>query len=553
MRARVWLALAAVAVAIPLTLATHAPPAHADTPCTAADGPTTTVAPDPGAGPVDDMQNGQCSGFMSTLLPGGDPGQFPTSHYDIGYDQGGNCVCSSRRLTGWLTDFAFGFDRWFVQVGLAVVNWALGFHIADALQNTALNVANEYQLRVIGPIGLGQLFLFICVMWGGFLAFTGRLGRGLSEVGISLLIGALTASIWWSPANALMGMAHFTIGMSNDVAAVSAGQPSGSDSNVGAPILAAIHHSFIERPHEIINWGRPIPAGDPCRGVYEQYVASGPWSTSSKPRVAMKDAGCKAEDAFNRDPTNLRLGAAFLTALAGALVMVLLIMVSATYITAQLGILVAIAMAPFGLLFGSLPGRGRSLFWRWVASAGMALAGVLMMSLLLSLTLVTVNMLLGSTLDAPLLVQMGLVDLVVVMAIVKRGRLVSGGRKAVATFAQRMSGGGSGASGGSWARSAAGGVAGGFGAAEAFRWADSQRRHASASRQRNRAVDGAQGTQAESVEHLRNMAEHFDAEATASAAFRETSAAAADATAEATQEAAGHLQTLVDAFDDARR
>jgi len=497
---------------------------------------------------------------METVLPAGNPGPYPTSHYDIGYDQGGNCICTSRRITGWLTDFVFGWDRWFVRVGLGIVSWALGFHIADALETPAMNVAAQYGIHIIGPLGLPQFFLLLSTLWGGFLAFTGRLGRGITEVGISLVIGAIAATYLVNPAMSLMGMLHFTEGMSLDLAAVSTGgaRDSRPTNEIGTSMAAAIHHSFIERPHEIINWGRPLPPGDPCLDTYNQYVATGPWGTSSKPRVAMKEAGCKAEDKFNRDPSSERLGVALLTAMAGALVMVLLVMVSFTLVAAQLGVILAIAVAPFGLLFGTLPGRGRTLFWRWVASAAMALVGVMMMSVLLSLTLVTVDMVLGNTLDAPLMVQMGVVDLVVIMALVKRKRLLSGGRHAVGNFAQRMSGTG-GARSQSWVSSAGAGFAGGVGAATGFRAVQNAARHHGHNarqralvRQGDERAERERGSTSAGTEHLRELADTFNSHREDAAAFHAESLDHQQAARYNSERTAEALDDLRQEFADAR-
>lgn len=446
------------------------------------DAPPTTVAlPGLQADEPDDMEEGVCDALLDNFIPGPDPGPYPTSHYDIGFDQGGNCVCASRRVTGWLTEFFFSGQRAFVGVGLRIVNWVLSFPLADTLQGPAQAMSDAYRYRIIGPMNLGSLFLTFSALWAGFLAFTGRLGRGVAEMGTSLLIGALATTLLASPATTLLGMLRFASGLSLEVAAVSSGQPPSSNHSVAHPMTSAIHEAFIERPHQLINWGRLIPPGDPCRPTYDAAVASGPWGTSSKPRVAMKEAGCKREDRFNRDPTLGRLGLSFITVLGGALVMILLILAAATFLGAQMGVLIAIVGASVGLLFGTLPGRGRALFWRWVGSAGAALAGVVMMAVVLSLTLVAIDAVLTASSGLSVGAQMLLVDLVVVMAIVKRNRLIHAGRRATTNFAQRMSGAG-GARSGSWVRPAAEGAAIGWVGGQMIDRAQSLHRHRKSSR-----------------------------------------------------------------------
>lgn len=400
--------------------------------------PTTTVKPR-----TTESDDGLCSGFMDSLMPGGDYGPYPTGNYDIGYDNGGNCVCWARNFTGTLTDAAFGFGRWFIRIGLSVVNFALKFKLARLLAPAAVRMADTYSTRVIGPIGLGQLALFICVFWGGMLAFAGKLGRGITEIGTSLLIGAVGATMWANPASSLLGALDFTTGLSFEVAAMTTAtdtEAPNADRVVGDSMSKAIHHTMIEVPHQILSWKHPIPPGDKCFAVYNAAVASGPWGTSSKPRVAMKKAGCTVEDKFNRDPSWDRLAGALVVALANFEVMALLVLSGATLIGLQISIVGCIALAPFAWLSGSLPGRGRAFFWWWVGTAGVVLAGVLAMALLLSMTLVAIAAVLTITSGLPLLVQMGTPVLIVAFALKKRKKMLAGGHQMVSGFTQRMGG-----------------------------------------------------------------------------------------------------------------
>jgi type IV secretory pathway VirB6-like protein len=115
----------------------------------------------------------------------------------------------------------------------------------------------------------------------------------------------------------------------------------------------------------------------------------------------MKEAGCEAEAKFNHDPSGDRVLGAFLVLLAAILVMVLLMLVAGTLVAAQLGVVIALALSPFAFVSGALPGSGRVLFWRWVGGYLQALAGVVMMAVMLSLFLVgTAALLLATASDA---------------------------------------------------------------------------------------------------------------------------------------------------------
>lgn len=459
---------------------------------------TTTTKPD-------DKEHGLCSKLMSQLIPGDEPGQFATENYDLGYDRGG-ALSVDRKIFGFLQNIVFEAVRWVVRVGLWLVNWSFLFEFAKRLSGPATDVANRYQSRVVGPMHLESLFLTMTAFWAGWLALTGRLTRGFTEFGTSVLLAALASTLWAHPATYLTNALEFTSGLSFEVAAVTMNDRDVQTSTeaVTRPMLAAIHKAFVEGPHEILNWGRRIPPGDRCRATYEAAVASGPWGSADEPRDAMKAAGCTAEANWNHDPSGSRVLGGLVVLVAALLAVALLVMVALTFIAAQLSIVVAIAVAPVAMVFGALAGRGRTLFWRWCASIGVAMAGVVMMAVLLSLTLMGIDALLTATDGEALMVQLVVLDVVVLVALKKRSELLNGGRRAVSGFAQRMSGSG-GARQAQWHSPAVAGMAG-FGAGTALnRVTSAARHHGNRGRQRE-LVDATRennaAASARSIDHL---------------------------------------------------
>lgn len=406
-----------------------------------ATGPTTTIKP------VDrdltEGEEGDCSSLLDTQAVGPDPGQFPSSHYDIGYDNGGKCICWARRFTGNMTNWSFSINRWIVRQGLGIIGWVLDFKLIDSMLPLAQQAAANYQAEIVDPIGLVPLFLGFAALWGGMLVATGKVGRGVGEFGASCLIFAICATTLSNPGAMMAKALKFTAGVSWEMAAAGSGDESASptaNDQVGSEMLGSIHHSFVEQPHEILDWSRLIPSGDPCRGVYEAAVASGPWGTSSKPRVAMKNAGCTREDAFNRDPSDDRFIGAMVVASGSGLVVILITLIAATMLGVQLGLLGGIALFPLAAPFGLLPGRGRALFWRLLAFIGVCFAGVVTMAMLLSITLLAVSGTFAATGGLPIFVRMFAVDVVVVVAFKKRKKLFEAGGRAVTGFTSAMTG-----------------------------------------------------------------------------------------------------------------
>ena len=480
-RGRLWpagarLAAAAACVFLVVAFPAHARPAAAQTqtpPSGGLDGGCDPTAPTPPAGGgAQDQGDRACSTLMEKIVPGEEPGPYPTSHYDIGYDEGA-WNHFSRKILGFLTEAAFGLARWFVRVSLWIVNWAMGFGFARRLATPAENVASSYQTRVVQPLGLEYWFLMLAALYGGWHAMRGRLARGGGEFFVSVTVAALAATTLAYPGSFLLNALDKTSQLSFDIASVTTAsdpsRPVDPDNPMG-PMAEDLHRAFVESPHQLIDWGRTIPEGDPCRATYDAIVASGPWGSKDEPRDAMKAAGCTDEAKFNHDPSPDRLGAAMLVSLGTVFVAVMMVAIAIALVGAQLGVVVAIAIAPFGLVAGVLPGAGRQLMWRWVAGWARSLAAVMMTAVFLSLFLVSLTALLAETSGEALVVQMLVADLVVIVALFKRRKLMAASRRAVTHVTQRLGnariGGGQGAGGGhaggrgSWLGPAAAGFAG---------------------------------------------------------------------------------------------
>jgi len=439
-----WRAAAALCVLLAVLGPLHARPAAAQTPPSGGglEAGCDPTAPTPPAGGDEEESHGDraCSTLMEKIVPGEEPGPYPTSHYDIGYDEGA-WNHFSRKILGFLTEAAFGTVRWFVRVALWVVSWALAFGFADRLAAPAQDVASAYQSRVIEPLHLEYFFLMLAAAYGGWHAMRGRLVRGGGEFFMSVVIAAAAATVLAYPGTFLLDALDKTSQVSFEIASVTtAADPSRpvDPDNPVAAVAADLHRAFVESPHQLIDWGRTIPEGDGCRAVYDAIVATGPWGSKDEPRDAMKAAGCEDEAKFNHDPSPDRLGAAALVALGTVFLAVMMVAIAIALVGAQLGVVMAIAVAPFGLVAGVLPGGGRQLMWRWVAGWAKALTAVVMTAAFLSLFLVSLTVLLAESSGEALVVQMLVVDIVVIVALIKRKKVMAAGRRAVTNVTQRL-------------------------------------------------------------------------------------------------------------------
>ncbi|MFF4828189.1 hypothetical protein ACFY20_35485 [Streptomyces sp. NPDC001312] len=86
-------------------------------------------------------------------------------------------------------------------VGLAgwAIELAFRFPLLKILTRPAQKVADAYENVVVDTLGLKGLLLAWAFVFAGFMIVRGRVGRGLGEIFLTLLLGALAASVFVRP------------------------------------------------------------------------------------------------------------------------------------------------------------------------------------------------------------------------------------------------------------------------------------------------------------------------------------------------------------------
>jgi hypothetical protein len=266
------------------------------------------------------------------------------------------------------------------------------------------------------------------------------------------------------------------------------------------PLERGIHQAFIEQPYQLLQWGQTVPGGE-CTHRMNEILAQSPGGDRNKIIHIMKngalgkddggvlaqlnpvktlsdalfggsddfDGNCDALYKFNRQPSMERLGVAAMSLFAAAIIIVLLVLVAGTVVAAQLVAVVLIALTPFAALGGALPGAGRQVLWRWVASFARALLAILLMSSFLAFLLVTSKAVFDTTVNDSLLVRMVALNLVTIVAFVARKKMLAAGHRVATNFGQRLGSASIGGHKASWMAPAAAGGATGFAFAQHLR------------------------------------------------------------------------------------
>ncbi|MGI8873362.1 MAG: type IV secretion system protein [Egibacteraceae bacterium] len=413
------------------------------------------------------------------IVPDEPVGGYPTSRYEIWYSPGGTFDFGSKAL-GLLTELLFGAVRVLVSVATWLITWAYSFRFASGLAEPAGRLAEAYQSRLIGPIGLSSLALFAAVVYAGWNVLRSRLARGVGELLVSLLVLGVGGVLLASPASTFrtgVGVAASLSGVVLELAnahgstgSVPAPDEAAADYAVGTdaiePLTDGLRQAFIAQPHDLLNWGSVLSGQ--CAAQRDQILAEGPHGSDDRPRELMAAGGgaCEPLVAWNERPTVERFMGAGLVLLAALVVLVAMVLVAVTVVIAQLVAVVLVGVMPLAIVGGVLPGGGRQLLWRWAAAGLQCIVAVVAMAALLSFMLITSDALLSDA-EHSLLERFGLLVVMTVAMVLLRRKVLRGAQSMVRNLDRRLeSARVGGAHGAGWMRPAAAGGVSGFGVAQ---------------------------------------------------------------------------------------
>ncbi|MGW1966492.1 hypothetical protein ACWCPD_40280 [Streptomyces sp. NPDC001935] len=165
----------------------------------------------------------------------------PISGYELNAS-GGSIVAFKTQALAFALSGLFTLIRLLVGLAGWAVELAFRFPLLKILARPAQKAADTYTSVVVDTLGLKGLLLAWAFVFAGFMIVRGRVGRGLGEIFLTLLIGALASSTLIRP-DTLLG-ANGPLGQSQQVAAEVARQSVAS-----------------------YDWGGKLASTDPCDGL----------------------------------------------------------------------------------------------------------------------------------------------------------------------------------------------------------------------------------------------------------------------------------------------
>ncbi|MFF4755254.1 hypothetical protein ACWD5R_35225 [Streptomyces sp. NPDC002514] len=248
----------------------------------------------------------------------------PIDGYDLNAS-GGSIVAFKTQALAFALSGLFTLIRLLVGLAGWAIEVAFRFPLLKLLTKPAQKVADTYDTVVVDTLGLKGLLLAWAFMFAGFMIVRGRVGRGLGEIFLTLLIGAIAASALIRP-DTLLGP-EGPLGQSQQVAAEVAqqsvnsydwggkiasydpcagmagnaeikceeqqGEGPVSSTEVARPIQDSITNALIVKPYMLLQYGRILdPAKDSDRTAYAVHLkwVTGGYMPSSTPSDKAKDA-----------------------------------------------------------------------------------------------------------------------------------------------------------------------------------------------------------------------------------------------------------------------
>ncbi|MGV9456413.1 hypothetical protein [Streptomyces sp. NPDC003635] len=122
----------------------------------------------------------------------------PVNGYELNAE-GGSIVSFKTQALAFALSGLFTLIRLLVGLAGWAIEVAFRFPLLEILTQPAQKAADTYNEVVVNSLGLKGLLLAWAFVFAGFMIVRGRVGRGLGEIFLTLLIGALAASTFVRP------------------------------------------------------------------------------------------------------------------------------------------------------------------------------------------------------------------------------------------------------------------------------------------------------------------------------------------------------------------
>lgn len=404
-------------------------------------------------------------------------------------------------VAGEVQRLALGGLFTLVRLLVGLCCWLIGFvfrfPLLTLLTDPAQNLADAYQRHVVDALGLPALMLAWAFVFGLIAFVRGKVGQGLGEIALTLVIAGLAASAFVRPDYLLGqdGPLAQTHRAAVEVAAITTDSYFGTPANGGrpcdsavgpaheacvneradsktvtTPIQNALTDALVVKPYMLIQYGRVLDPKKPdeaaaykahlkwvkgnagqgetdgdkdsiCRwldDVSEKRCREARSNDLGFPGLVkdLNDAGPVGKSAalYAQKPSWDRVWAVMALLVAVIVVALVIISMSVVMLGAQGADAATAAGGPIAWVWAMLPGPSRMLLWRWLGVFVVSALVACVAAMVLPMFGIAVDALLADTGPEQMMERLLLVDALAVAFLVLHRRILS----SASGFGQRM-------------------------------------------------------------------------------------------------------------------
>ncbi|WP_241678988.1 hypothetical protein [Streptomyces lasalocidi] len=390
----------------------------------------------------------------------------PISSYTVKTDTGG-WKDIDLKIWNIVAQLLFGVSKWVIGFTCWLIKWALNFGLAKVMVGPVEDISSTIKNQVIDRLGLPGLFLTFAGFYCGWLILFRERSRGFAEIGVSLVVAALTTTVLVSPAQVLLGQhdqaqpqgstmllsegglvgksKDFTLEVASIVLADDPASARGSadPNNVAKPITDALVEAFIVKPNQLMVYGQTFDGQ--CDKAFREFklaefnldqLGMNYWDAAMMDSIydtnfigqltensKKFEAACgDVKPAAKRASADLAFSALFV-AIAAVIVAILMILVTGTFLTAQGWLAFEAIRGHWALTAGILPGGGRATLWRWFSAIIKAVLGIIISILFLAIFILIVLALIDADTGDALAVKFIVIDVTAVAGLAGHKRI----------------------------------------------------------------------------------------------------------------------------------
>ncbi|WP_331731641.1 hypothetical protein [Kitasatospora sp. NBC_01300] len=352
-----------------------------------------------GASAAEAADGGERGGVLAPLNVLSSEGA-PLDSYDLTSENGGTTDIRSH-VCNLLLGAGFALVRILVGLMCWVIQWIFNFPVVSTLVSTAQKLNSAFFQTIANDLELYALFLAAGTAFGCVLIMRGKVGRGMGEMLITILLSTLVLLPALSP-KSILGpegplmqsqlAAHEVGQLASGINGPDPGCKSEADAkDPSCPMRMVLTRTLVVQPFQLLQYGQIPENGSWLAGVHDKYI-HGQLSRKGNcdhvidlpGRDAICDHGSQGWDALKeelkdrhgqegKDVYNYavnsnwdRVGGTLLVFLAVLIIATVVLSMCLVHLGTQFADVTAASLTAPAMVWAMLPGGNRSALWKWL-------------------------------------------------------------------------------------------------------------------------------------------------------------------------------------------